>query len=447
MKRIIYITCFLLCISLVACQPTPEKEVVVGRQEDILEGVTPVASEDFKEIEVPEHVSETFADFKKLKLTFDADVIVPETTAYPVTIVNKRIFSDGELLSFIDILSGNNELYLEWNLTKEEWMQMATEVKPYVASGKVNQVWLDTLQANYDKATIVAQNPLAELTDLPTGTLSTIYVPTDNNSVAMFIFQRDGNQFTYYRDMFLEAYPASAYAEFDADFDTEENFKWMQPGEPEISEEEACDLALEYLNDMEIDLDLYSSELCTVLVNQVRKSTGWMFSFTRSISNLDTKLYNNTFMVDPKNLPSYGAPWEPEILRIVIDNEGLCNLWWQGASEISSTDTESAELEPFEDIKERIANQLNYTLGTQDRNGFGVEIKVIKIELGISLISVKDQINTGVYIPTWYVSFNSKWSDEEDDEWITDQIMFNALDGSYIEPRVTNVDLMEMINN
>ena len=437
----------MLLVTLPACQPTPKKEVVVGRQEDILENVTSVPLEDFNEIEVPEHVCETFEDFKKLKVTFNADVIVPDATAYPVTEVNKRIFSDDELISFIELLTGNKELYSEWNLTKEEWQQMITEVKPFVASGQVSHDWLDTLEDYYDKATTNAEKPLIEISELSTDTFSTIYVPTDSNSVSKCTFERDGNQFIYYRNMFLEAYPASLYAKFDEDFDTKENFKWMQPGEPEISQEDAYDKALEYLSVMNIDLNLYSAELCTVLVNQVKKSAGWEFTFTRSISNLMTQFHNDGTMVNPDSLPSYGAPWEREVLKIVIDNEGLCKLMWQGASEISSADNESAQLEPFEEIIDRIANQLNYILGTQDRDGIGVEIEVTKIELGISLISVKNQINTGVYIPTWYINFKSKWSDENEDGWFSEQIMFSALDGSYIEPRITNVELMDIIDN
>jgi hypothetical protein len=153
------------------------------------------------------------------------------------------------------------------------------------------------------------------------------------------------------------------------------------------------------------------------------------------------------YMVSPYSTPSYGAPWLQEICRIVIDKNGLCTLRWQGASETNGTGIESVQLEPFETIQERIVNQLNYMYGGANENGRNsLDVKVTNIELGISLISEKDKTDRGLYIPTWYVSYIVKWSDQEDTKanWDKNQIMFNAIDGSYIEPRTTNKDLMEM---
>ena len=130
---------------------------------------------------------------------------------------------------------------------------------------------------------------------------------------------------------------------------------------------------------------------------------------------------------------------------MAVDKEGICSINWMGASQIKSTLAETVQLEKFDVIKDRIANQLNFVYGTHENaNGIGLDIKVDKIELGISLLSEKNRTDVGQYLPTWYVSFKWKWRDDQDSEknWNEDQIMFNEIDGSYVEPRVTNADLM-----
>lgn len=443
--HVLLIICFIL-----GCQPTPSTPPVIGRQKDILESI-PTTS--YNKIKTPEHISEIYDDFTKLKIIFDADVTVPNTIEYPVTEVKKRVFSDDVILSYIKDLAGKNEeIFSEWSLTKNEYMQKITEVKPYVESGKVLHQWLDTLQENYNNAETEVNNTMVNISDLPTGTISAVYVQSVDNKVSVFILRRGENFFAYYRDMFLETYMASLFedSDFDDEYDTVEHFSWVQPEEPEISQEDAYKIALEYINKMGVGLDLYYVEPCTVLVNQVKKSTGWQFTFTKAISNMQAQYKDIGFAVDNDALPSYGAPWEQEICRIIIDKNGLCKLWWQGASEKSSIVIDSAQLIPFEAIKGRIVDQLNYMYGTTENGtGNGLDIKITEIELGISLISEKDKRERGVYLPTWYINHVIKWKDVEDseDNWELNQIMFSALDGSYIEPRVTNTDLMSMTSD
>lgn len=434
---IILAMCFLS-----ACQPTPKSSAVIGRQQDILENVSSVPSGEFKKIDTPQHISKKYENFAKLKVTFDADVSVPETNAYPVTEVNKRRFADNDILSLIKLFTGSDKIYSKWDLNKSEWQQMITEVKPYVASGKINKTYLNALQKDYDNADTTVRNTQVDISNFPKGKLSTAYIPNGNNRVSKFMFTHDDNEFIYYRDLFLEAYPESLYSDFGTNEGTKENKEWMLPGEPEISKEDAYKEALKYVNELNAGLELYSSEPCTVLVNQVQKSSGWIFIFTRKIAGLVTQYEDGVSEMNPDSLPSYGAPWKREALKIIIDKKGLCKLWWQGASAVSKTDAQSTELKPFTDITDRIAEQLNYIYGTQEKDGNGLDVSVTKIELGTSLISAKDQTESGVYIPTWYVSFKYKWRNEGESEIDSTKLMFSALDGSYIEPRVTNNDLM-----
>ncbi|MEA4849634.1 MAG: DUF6034 family protein, partial [Clostridiaceae bacterium] len=376
------------------------------------------------------------------------DVIVPETTAYPVVAVTKRTFSDEELLTLIKRFAGsNNELYSKWDLTKQEWADKQIKFKQADPDEKLAPDYLDYLQGKYDEAEEEVKNPLVDISDLSTEQSSSVFVKQDNNTVALFKLFRNENYFAYLRDMFLEQAPASVYkdSDFDAANETIEQFRWRQSKDPEISQEEAYAQALKYIDELKIDLELYKAETCTFLVDVVDKSVGWKFTFTRKISNAQVQYELRGFNIDKDAMPSYGAPWNEEVCAIGIDKNGLCFLESSGASQISRVVIDTTELEQFEIIQQRITNQLNYIYGAANRgNGIGLDIKVTEIKLGTSLISVKDESDIGIYIPTWYVDYYIKWSDAEDSEGNGElnTIIFNAIDGSYIEPRVTNEKLM-----
>lgn len=431
----------LLCLAsiTVACQPTPEKEIVVGHQNDD-ETIQNAASSEFSKIVVPEHVDETFDEFAKLRVVFDADVVVPETTQYPVTEVTPWNFSDEEITAIIMSLAGEgNSLYSEWTLTQDDWLEKLANAKQYIGTEKVTQDYIDYLQQEYEKASSVVENATLNIDEVLTGQKQEIFIKNSNDIVSKLYM--DTNGFGYMRNIFLQVIPKS-WTESQMQG---ENI-WYVPGEPDITKDDAYEKAVEYLNKINIGLDIYSAEPCSLLTDSIDLHTGWTFVFTRKISELQAEYIEGLWVyTNPDALPSYGSPWPPEVLIMAVDKEGICSINWMGASQIKSTLAETVGLEKFDEIKNRIASQLNFVYGTHENaNGVGLDIEVDKIELGISLLSEKNKSDVGQYLPTWYVSFKWKWRDQQDSEenWSEDQIMFNAIDGSYVEPRVTNNDLM-----
>lgn len=74
-----------------------------------------------------------------------------------------------------------------------------------------------------------------------------------------------------------------------------------------------------------------------------------------------------------------------------------------------------------------------------------IDIQITNICLGLSLLS-HDKYG-GQYVPSWYVSLRYKWNSSEDQEknWEYDTIIFNAINGDYIEPRVTEEKLKRIV--
>lgn len=454
-KNLLTSVALTMIICLTGCQNTPDAQIVIGADSEKMINI--LEQQDnlrhpFVEIDTPDHVKTQTKRFGKMHLLFDANVIVPPATAYPITEVKKRTFTDEDFLFFIETTSDSDaELYSKWDLSKQEWLERQIEYKAKDPDEKLAQDYLRYLQEMYDNADSEVSNPLFDVSTLTNGLSSQVFAKRSDGTVAYYHLSKDRNNITFFRDIGLVQYPDSITKDiyFDETFETAEQFSWRQSKKPEISKEEAYVIAFRYINDLGIDLKRYSAETCTFLKNIVNKSVGWSFTFTRVISNAQTRYDLSGFGIDENAMPSYGAPWDVEECTIGIDKDGLCFLEYKGASTISREIQNSVELEKFDVIVERIANQLSYIYGTVTRgNGIGVDIVISEIELGVGLISVKNETDIGIYIPTWYVDYYIKWSDQEDIEknWELNTIIFNAIDGSYIEPRVTNEKLMSMLN-
>ena len=444
-----FVAVLILTVSvLTACQPTPEREAVIGRQEDVLENVQTTAPDDFEPIEAPEHINETYDDFSYVKISYDADVVVPDATAYPVTEVSKKVFTEEEVLSYINLFTDDNyEMYAGWTLTKDDYLSLLTKAKQYEGTERVTDDIIEMLQKLYEKATNDIVNPrIEDLSELPTDRPPYVNIKNEEGVISSFDFDWDENSFGYNRDNSINALPEhmtndSQYVKnMDGPY---EYFAWKKPGEPDISQKEAYALALECREALGADLDLYSVQPCSFIKDYVDKTTGWQFVFTRMISGLQTIDTIGTLNWREETAPSYGSPWGQEQLIVRVDKEGLYSFWWKGASQISNTEVQSAQLEDFDTIQQRITDQLRYNYAyTGELEDINFEIEIARIRLGISLISLENKTETGVYVPTWYVDYRYKLDARGGDEWENQQIMFNAIDGSYVEPRITVDDLM-----
>ena len=108
MKKRVLALLLLLLLTLTACQPTPDEEIVVGKDD----GLQTAEAGEEKAYEAPEHWAEdepvTLSD---LTVTIDAEVVVPDVTAYPVIGVSDKAFTQEEADRIIAFLSQGKNLY------------------------------------------------------------------------------------------------------------------------------------------------------------------------------------------------------------------------------------------------------------------------------------------------------------------------------------------------
>lgn len=374
-----------------------------------------------------------------LILVFDAQVNVPDVQNYSVATTEKKKHNDEDIQKYIYKLTGSTEIYSEWIYPRTFWED---KLKKAMSFGETNWFSEEYISMLEEKAHSCPDSPInspANLSDYPVNVLSTAYACSEQNSISIIHFSRQSNTFIYFRDEFLSVYTDSEFSEsqFDPAYETKEHFLWRKPGIPGITQEEGLKIAFNVLSALNVDLTLYKSQSCSIITDQIGKNTGWIYTFTRNISGVQSQFEQGWVYVNPKSVPRYVAPWSEEFFRIAVDEDGLAMVWWSGASEITGIPIENAKLLNFDEIHHNIECHLASIYGSHTNGDNNLKIVVSDITLAMSMISIDNAVETGVYVPSWIITFDKYWNNEPDILLGSEQIIINALDGSYIEPRMT----------
>lgn len=434
--------------SIIAIQPviSPEQTPEV-KQSALLSSMIPAA---FSPYDAPKHVTEEYP-FDTLTVSFDADVTVPEATAYPVVKMQRRILTNDEFFTIVGLFADtSNGIYARWDVAKDQWKIWLDEAEQYKDENWILSDYLDNVKEYYNAAEDkVSHEPIDPVSIVQDASRQTFFVPAvDGVTAHKFQILADG--FFYSANAVSVGFGslqtitnlARDIGEYRANDETYEQYLWRIPGEPELSQEDAYAQAVELLNDMGFgELTICYAEPCSLLDNYVNKTTGWAFTFTRDVAGLnvqDEKL-SGSFFISGDVPPVYTAPWDRERVLIVVAKDGIRGMSARGIANISGTEIESVQLLPFEAMQERIAEQLNQIYAQSHAGNPGKEgvVKVTSISLGVSLITDEGQTEAGYYVPSWLVNYSLKMSEGDD---ILGQILISAADGSYIEPRISALE-------
>lgn len=454
---------FVLILSVVmlaACQPTPDKPVIVQR--DQLETKVQETAAPVVKYEVPDTWTDT-VDMKgsSVEVKIDATVSVPDVESYPVYNVEKALISQDMIDSLMDeFVQGRNVFIIDYQKTKSELEEELVEAKrgqliddEYVVT-EDSEAWVEELQKMIEEAPETVDRSEQYVTEFSLkedGTGFYGYVELgDNDYGSVFA---SANEFCFTNGW----YPAPESQLIS-------QFGKGVEGELEISEDEAIKAAQECLGEFGIDYMIpasiekalfYPKTSLNPYVGEVdAESKGYFIEFVRNINGIYTELY------EPQGYHSneeftYSAPWSPECLKIYVDEDAnVQHFEWRDPLTLTKLVSENAPLMDFEDIKEKIRSQMFYSCSFY--NGYeDMSVTVERIELKMTLTSVKDHTNEAMYVPAWYIHYVRRLPVNYTDDFgkqITEQaddayIVLNAIDGGSICPysasRSATVNLAE----
>lgn len=208
--------------------------------------------------------------------------------------------------------------------------------------------------------------------------------------------------------------------------------------------------AIDTVNKLLTELGIYDLNLATIVKarelnnsmpsqpEDVVETEGYYLTYMRSPGALNTVDLGTGGLVRNYEEPATIAPWGQERIRVFVDHNGVRAFLWDYASEVVEVENTSVQILPFDQIITRLKQQLKYRYSyVQDlvkTDPFAeMQIKINSIKLGLSMIGIMDKQNYCRLIPSWYVLYDEIYTKTGIIE--SEALVFNAIDGSQIEPR------------
>ncbi len=210
--------------------------------------------------------------------------------------------------------------------------------------------------------------------------------------------------------------------------------------EPEITLEEAQILADSYKTDFGIyeNYGLLRADRAEAV--DLRKyemiNDGWVFIYTPQFANILME-YETTRTLWSGERPVNGAPWLPmEALSVYVTKNGVESVLQESRTDYSLCG-ESGILSA-QDMAEIIENWIAERFSEPlSKNTVKTEFEVKDIRLRYALLAT-EKADEGIAVPSWEVLVKTHyWRSDSTSADYDDKIIFNAIDGSYIEPYVS----------
>ena len=432
----------LACCFTTACQPTPSQSPVVNKGGDYLEGIEETPFEPYA---AESHADRT-AKRNGIRMQLDADVIIPETGGYAVYEAERLSFTAAEHMAFIEHFLPNAALVEKPVWTKEYYAAEITKAYQFMAlTGRSLESYIERLKQQMDSAPENAKETPLDLSAMANGAHYTAYAPAGENVYACFAGEIGGDDFLYTRDAYCRCYDEMMFA---ADAELSEQYGGDFATEPAITEQHAVKLAEQSLTALGIEgmKPLTCSRMCVYGSVGDIVGRGWAVTFTRNCGGLTVPYDIGGSSGNVNDVPALSAPWGQEVLTVGIDSAGICYFTLKGACTVTKKLYANVPLLGYDELLDRIENQLFYHHAFSADGVKNPCITVKEIRLCAALVNVADRPNTGRYIPAFEVAYSYQFTYGDSDDVVKQDLSmyFNAIDGSYIEPRV-NADTLNSI--
>ena len=432
----------LACCFTTACQPTPSQSPVVNKGGDYLEGIEETPFEPYA---AESHADRT-AKRNGIRMQFDADVIIPETGGYAVYEAERLSFTAAEHMAFIEHFLPNAALVEKPVWTKEYYAAEITKAYQFMAlTGRSLESYIERLKQQMDSAPENAKETPLDLSAMANGAHYTAYAPAGENVYACFAGEIGGDDFLYTRDAYCRCYDEMMLA---ADAELSEQYGGDFATEPAITEQDAVKLAEQSLTALGIEgmKPLTCSRMCVYDSVGDIVGRGWAVTFTRNCGGLTVPYDIGGSSGNVNDVPALSAPWGQEVLTVGVDSAGICYFTLKGACTVTKKLYANVPLLGYDELLDRIENQLFYHHAFSADGVKNPCITVKEIRLCAALVNVADRPNTGRFIPAFEVAYSYQFTYGDSDDVVKQDLSmyFNAIDGSYIEPRV-NADTLNSI--
>ncbi|MDD5017664.1 MAG: DUF6034 family protein [Eubacteriales bacterium] len=442
-----------------ACQPTPEEAVIVQRdalEDKIAQTAAPVAT-----YSAPETWTETVdMQGSEVPVTIDAVITVPDVDAYPVYNVEAASFTQEQIDALMDyFVQGKSIFTIDYERTKEELQQELVEAKrgqfidgEYVVT-EDSLAWVEELERRIEAAPETVDRSEQYLTDLT--------IKEDGSGFGGYV-ELGGGKYGFVHATNNEFNFTNGWYSAPESQLIDQYGKGVE-GEIALSQDDAFEAAQHVLDafgisdmvpvSVEKALFYPKTSVDSDVTEESAESKGYYIKYARSIDGIATELVEG-FGFGPNDTFEYSAPWLPEQILIYVDEDAQVQYFdWRGPLTITELVSENASLMDFDDMKEKIRNQIFYNCAYLDESyGGDATVNVESIELKMTLVGVKDEPDKAMYVPAWYIRYVKKFPvnyTDDNGNRITEQeteelLILNAVDGGRMAPfPISSIEDME----
>ncbi|GEM_PF-4969748 len=370
MKKTIVTVLLFLVLWCSGCQPTPDKEIVVGKNDFAAKIVS--SDEALAIYEATEIWQEEFqSNDEKLSVIIDAPVTVPNVNAFPVVKIRPMVITQEQADIVIKVLLGGATLYEKSVKTKREITDEILRIRQYIAdpntdfniSKDANPEYYAEVLADFDAQIRRLEIEYETAPDSYTPKeASNLFVSEKDNLLAESVITWEqyeqitdfgviegeadlGNGKSVYLNIMTDEYFLNNRIIF---FNTQYE---LSASETILLNDAVCiakDIITQIgLGDMEVAASHTSAS-----------NNSFVLYFTRNVMGIPTNYASETDFSN--NEPIYSPPWYEETLEVEVDNTGLCSLYLSNPIEVTEIINANAALLPFEKIQEIFREQIQY---------------------------------------------------------------------------------------
>ncbi len=445
---------------LTACQPTPEKPVVMAKADNALESAlaaTPAPTntpsqtdraDDTTRMVTKEHWTDSTAS-KLTAVTIDADVLVPDVPAFPVCEVAPIVVDQPLAEKFVKHVSKDAEkIYNGDSSSKENLEEGIVWLQGEIAKAEAghqdpdDDLTIEERLASLNKQLEECQTAYAKVIaegDTTGDPLDYTFEPMlgfPRTEVCFTAEMKDGSsrliRFERCNDGGGPTFSFLSVANMN-------EFK-ERVGKP-VSMDEARKAALETVNDLDIGEFTLASETDNGRYNEL---TFYRVFNGIPVTAISASQGNSSGVCTEEELTYNFVLWD-ESLTVCVNNTGVIMIDWTSPCDVTRTVNENVALKPFDEIKQIFKQQILYNVYEED--GKEDTLKINQVRLGYMAVPEKGDISHYRMIPVWdfigpsfsdedYAKITDPKYNEEGSSVIPNEnisyLTVNAIDGSII---------------
>lgn len=418
-----------MTLFLLACQPTPEKEIIVSH--DQKNAGTAAQGEPGAALTFPNRWEETM-EVAGRKVIFEADVSLDATEQHPVFRVQRDGFSGDAYLKILEAAYGK----CDWRENVMSREDILYEIE-HIQIGIVDRY--DYATQEYISTPFEDEaDRIAPLIEMLQGITEDRFVPltasrlnslTEGKNEGGGVIRLENGELVYIHKQ-INPESISFHKSRCGMIQPE---RWVLDGEAivsepshaltdiSITEEEAIKVGEAFLEKLErSDLRLSYVEKARMLKDALAHreggiAEGYYLHFAQAPSGClpnGYRYWNAERMLQYDDLEdSFGARWSQETLDIFVTEDGILSVFWTNPMKIVGVIQEDSNLLSFDQVQERVRTLIEYGvkgstyLGSSDGN-----IHVEEMVLSAVLRPLKDDPEHAELEPAWIIRMETDLS-------------------------------------